>query len=106
MDLVVKGLNNRLSEIGFQEGDLVRVFNGVEIPELSQENMGALNMLFGASFSWTPDQDVTFEVDRDGERKTLSGTVGVAVAAAKGIVAMDDATPAQIVLRNAWLYGE
>jgi predicted metalloprotease with PDZ domain len=106
MDLAVKGLNNRLAEIGFQEGDLVRVFNGVKIPELSQENMGALNMLFGASFSWTPDQEVTFEVDRDGERKTLSGTVGVAVTAAKGIVAMDDATPAQIALRNAWLYGE
>jgi hypothetical protein len=105
MDLAVKGLNNRLMEIGFQEGDLLRVFNGTKIPELSQENMGALNMLFGASFSWMPDQKVTFEVEREGKLKTLSGTVGVAVSPAKGITAMEDATPAQIVLRNAWLHG-
>ena len=105
MDLAVKGLNNRLMEIGFQEGDLLRVFNGTKIPELSQENMGALNMLFSASFSWMPDQTVTFEVEREGKLKTLSGTVGVAVSPAKGITAMEDATPAQIVLRNAWLHG-
>ena len=104
MDLAVKGLNNRLMEIGFQEGDLIRVFNGTEIPELSQENMGALNMLFGASFSWSPEQKVTFEVERDGERITLGGTVGIAVSPAKGITAMEDATPAQIALRNAWLH--
>jgi predicted metalloprotease with PDZ domain len=105
MDLAVKGLNNRLVEIGFQEGDLLRVFNGTKIPELSQENMGALNMLFGTSFSWMPDQKVTFEVEREGKLKTLSGTVGVAVSPAKGITAMEDATPAQIALRNAWLHG-
>ena len=104
MDLAVKGLNNRLVELGFQKGDLIRVFNGTEIPELSQENMGALNMLFGASFSWSPEQKVTFEVERDGERITLGGTVGIAVSPAKGITAMEDATPAQIALRNAWLH--
>lgn len=104
MDLAVKGLNNRLVELGFQKGDLIRVFNGTEIPELSQENMGALNMLFGASFSWSPEQKVTFEVERDGERITLSGTVGIAVSPAKGITAIEDATPAQIALRNAWLH--
>ena len=104
MDLAVKGLNNRLVELGFQKGDLIRIFNGTEIPELSQENMGALNMLFGASFSWSPEQKVTFEVERDSERVTLGGTVGIAVSPAKGITAMEDATPAQIALRNAWLH--
>lgn len=104
MDLAVKGLNNRLVELGFQKGDLIRVFNGTEIPELSQENMGALNMLFGASFSWSPEQKVTFEVERDSERITLGGTVGIAVSPAKGITAIEDATPAQIALRNAWLH--
>ena len=106
MDLVVTGLNNRLSEIGFQEGDVLRVFNGAEIPALTQENMGALNMLFGVSFDWKPDQEVTFEVARAGTPKTLRGTVGVAVAPAKGITAMDNATPTQMALRNAWLYGK
>ena len=103
-ELVVNGVNNRLKAIGFQEGDVLRVFNGTEIPELNSANAGMVNQLFGASFSWTPDQEVTFEVDRDGEHLTLSGTVGIAVAPAKGIAAMDDATPAQIALRNAWLY--
>ena len=105
-DLVVKGLNNRLSEIGFQEGDLLRVFNGEEIPALTQENMGALNNLFGTSFGWTADQEVTFEVERAGTPVTLSGTVGVAITPAKGISAMENATPAQMALRNVWLHGK
>ncbi|MFL2586791.1 MAG: peptidase M61 [Flavobacteriaceae bacterium] len=104
MDLVVTALNNRLSEIGFQAGDVLRVFNGAEIPALTQENMGALNMLFGVSFDWKPDQEVTFEVERAGVSNTLQGTVGVAVAPAKGIQANANATAAQIALRNAWLY--
>ena len=106
IDLAVKGLNNRLTEIGFQNGDLIRVFNGAEIPKLSKENMGSLNMLFGASFSWTPEQEVTFEVEREEERITLSGTVGVAIIAAKGINAMSDVNPSQIALRKAWLHGK
>jgi predicted metalloprotease with PDZ domain len=105
-DLVVTGLNNRLSEIGFQEGDVLRVFNGEEIPALTQENMGALNNLFGTSFGWTADQEVTFEVEREGTPVTLSGTVGVAITPAKGISAMENATPAQMALRNAWLHGK
>jgi predicted metalloprotease with PDZ domain len=104
MDLVVTGLNNRLSEIGFQAGDVLRVFNGAEIPALTQENMGALNMLFGVSFDWKLDQEVMFKVERAGVSKTLQGTVGVAVAPAKGIQANANATAAQIALRNAWLY--
>ena len=105
-DLVVTGLNNRLIEIGFQEGDLLRVFNGEEIPALTQENMGALNNLFGTSFGWTADQEVTFEVERAGTPVTLSGTVGVAITPAKGISAMENATPAQMALRNVWLHGK
>ena len=105
-DLVVTGLNNRLIEIGFQEGDLLRVFNGEEIPALTQENMGALNNLFGTSFGWTADQEVTFGVERAGTPVTLSGTVGVAITPAKGISAMENATPAQMALRNVWLHGK
>lgn len=105
-ELVVNGVNNRLKAIGFQEGDVLRVFNGTEIPELNSANAGMVNQLFGASFSWTPEQEVTFEVDRDGKRIPLSGTVGIAVAPSKGIQANTNATAAQIALRNAWLYGE
>ena len=103
-ELVVNGVNNRLKAIGFQEGDVLRVFNGTEIPELNSANAGMVNKLFGASFSWTPEQEVTFEVDRDGTRIPLSGTVGIAVAPSKGIQANTNATAAQIALRNAWLY--
>ena len=66
--------------------------------------MGALNMLFGVSFDWKLDQEVMFKVERAGVSKTLHGTVGVAVAPAKGIQANANATAAQIALRNAWLY--
>ena len=103
-ELVVNGVNNRLKAIGFQEGDVLRVFNGTEIPELNSTNAGMVNQLFGTSFSWTPEQEVTFEVDREGKRIPLSGTVGIAVAPSKGIQANTNATAAQIALRNAWLY--
>ena len=103
-ELVVNGVNNRLKAIGFQEGDVLRVFNGTEIPELNSANAGVVNQLFGTSFSWTPEQEVTFEVDREGKRIPLSGTVGIAVAPSKGIQANTNATAAQIALRNAWLY--
>ena len=103
-ELVVNGVNNRLKAIGFQEGDVLRVFNGTEIPELNSTNAGMMNQLFGTSFSWTPEQEVTFEVDREGKRIPLSGTVGIAVAPSKGIQANTNATAAQIALRNAWLY--
>ena len=103
-ELVVNGVNNRLKAIGFQEGDVLRVFNGTEIPELNSTNAGMVNQLFGTSFSWTSEQEVTFEVDREGKRIPLSGTVGIAVAPSKGIQANTNATAAQIALRNAWLY--
>ena len=71
----------------------MRVFNGTDIPEISQENMDALNILLNNSFSWTPEQEVSFEVDREGERLILSGRVGLALAKAKGIAIKKDATP-------------
>ena len=106
IDLIVKGLNNRLAEIGFLKGDVIRVFNGTDLSEISKENMDMVNNLFNMSFSWMPEQEVSFEVDRKGkQRVVLSGKVGVAVAEAKGIVAKPNAKPAQIALRNSWLLG-
>ena len=98
-------LNNRLAEIGFLVGDVIRVFNGTDISQISKENMDMVNNLFNMSFSWTPEQEVSFEVDRKGKRVVLNGKVGVAFAEAKGIVAKQNAKPAQIALRNAWLHG-
>jgi hypothetical protein len=67
--LVVSGLNNRLEALGFQEGDVLRVFNGTDLPEITRRNCGAWSiMLFGSSFEWTADTEVSFEVDRDGAR--------------------------------------
>jgi predicted metalloprotease with PDZ domain len=106
IDLIVKGLNNRLAEIGFLKGDVIRVFNGTDLSEISKENMDMVNNLFNMSFSWMPEQEVSFEVDRKGkQRVVLSGKVGVAFAEAKGIVAKQNAKPAQIALRNSWLLG-
>ena len=105
-ELVVVGVNNRLEAIGFKAGDVLRVFNGTEIPELNGPNAGMVNELFGSSFAWTPDQEVTFEVDRNGERVALAGTVGVAVVPAKGIGEMENTTAAQLALRNAWMHNK
>ena len=96
LEVVIAELNNRTEEIGFQKGDLIRVINGVEKKDMFDEVQ--------ASANWTPDQEVTIEVEREGKRITLSGTVGVPLG--PGIGTIEDATPAQIALRNAWLYGK
>ena len=103
-ELVVSGLNNRLEALGFQEGDVLRVFNGTELPELTAETAGMVNQLFGSSFEWTADTEVSFEVDRDGARVKLSGTAGEAVVPAKGIQPLETATEAQKAIRTAWLH--
>lgn len=104
-ELVVAGLNNRLEALGFAAGDVLRVFNGTELPELTAENAGMINQLFGSSFDWTPETEVSFEVDRAGARIKLNGKVGEALVPAKGIQSLEDATEAQKSIRKAWLHG-
>ena len=103
-ELVVAGTNNRLDDLGFREGDVLRIFNGTILPELNKENAGMINELFGTSFDWTSETEVSFEVDRKGERIKLSGLAGEALVPAKGIQAIAAPTEIQKSIRKAWLY--
>jgi hypothetical protein len=103
-ELVVAGTNNRLDDLGFREGDVLRIFNDTTLPELNKENAGMINELFGTSFDWTSETEVSFEVDRKGERIKLSGLAGEALVPAKGIQAIAAPTEIQKSIRKAWLY--
>lgn len=103
-ELVVSGLNNRLEALGLQEGDVLRVFNGTELPELNDANRSMINQLLGSSFDWTADTEVSFEVDRDGKRVKLGGTAGEVLVPAKGIQPLEMTSEAQQLIRSSWLH--
>lgn len=103
-ELVVSGLNNRLEALGLQEGDVLRVFNGTELPEFNDANRGMINQLLGSSFDWTADTEVSFEVDRDGKRIKLGGTAGEALVPAKRIQPLEMTSEAQQLIRSSWLH--
>lgn len=103
-ELVVSGLNNRLEALGLQEGDVLRVFNGTELPELNDANRSMINQLLGSSFDWTADTEVSFEVDRDGKRVKLGGTAGEVLVPAKGIQPLEMTSEKQQLIRSSWLH--
>jgi predicted metalloprotease with PDZ domain len=103
-ELVVVGTNNRLDDLGFKQGDVLCVFNGTALPELNEKNAGMINELFATSFNWTSETEVSFEVDREGERIKLSGQAGEALVPAKGLQPIDESTEMQKAIRKAWLH--
>lgn len=91
------GLNTTLIELGVEPGDIIKSVNGTE---LTLQNA---QMIIAPSFQWTPDTDISMVLVRDGEEIEVSGKVGTPKAMRLQLVEMEDATEAQIDLRNNWL---
>jgi S1-C subfamily serine protease len=88
-----------MRELGLEQGDILKTVNGQEFDMES-----AQNILMG-SLSWTPDTPLEFGVERDGEDLNLTGRVGVPKVEKFGIQPLEDQTPEQLSLREAWLKG-
>lgn len=82
---------------GIKEGDVIKKVNG---EELTMQNA---QQIIGSMYGWQEGQDITMEIERDGEKIALETTLTKPMAVSEAIVENENATAAQIATRNAWL---
>lgn len=90
-------LNTSLIELGIEGGDVIKSINGTDY---TVEN---INDLIPETMGWTPDQEIEMVVTRGGEEVSVSGVVGTPMVNKPGIIESEDATDAQLNLRDQWL---
>lgn len=84
---------------GIQAGDVLKKVNETELTLINA------NDVIGTMFEWKEGQDITMEIERDGELIKIETTLTKAYAESESIVEDDNATEAQKAVRAAWLKG-
>ncbi|MEX2530890.1 MAG: peptidase M61 [Gemmatimonadota bacterium] len=93
-------LNSTLIAMGVEGGDVIETVNGVPY------SLGNIQALLQQSVQeWTPETTIEVTVLRDGEEVELSSQLGVPTVMENRIEEIDDPSPAQLELRDAWLGG-
>ncbi|WP_047418905.1 peptidase M61 [Cellulophaga sp. Hel_I_12] len=92
-------LNSFLVDLGVQGGDVIKSIDGAAI------TLESIRPIIGQSFGWTPEKEITMVVMRDDTELSLKGKVGSPTLKTKTIVPVQNATPAQLALREAWMKG-
>jgi predicted metalloprotease with PDZ domain len=91
-------LNNTFwASQGIQAGDIIKKVNGQEL------SLSNAQQIIGGMFGWQPGQDISMELQRDGEIITIETTLTEAKGITYRLVENEDATETQLFLRNAWL---
>lgn len=90
-------LNSSLVELGVEPGDILKKVNGLDA------TLQNVQQILPQSFQWTADTDITMVVKRGDEEIQLSGKVGTPMFPKQRLQEVEDATEAQIQLRNWWL---
>jgi predicted metalloprotease with PDZ domain len=80
-----------------QAGDVIKKVNGSDL------TMANAQQTVGMMYSWQAGQDITMELDRDGEVIVIETTLTKPVAVSESIVEDENATAEQIAVRKAWL---
>jgi predicted metalloprotease with PDZ domain len=80
-----------------QAGDVIKKVNGSDL------TMANAQQTVGMMYSWQVGQDITMELDRDGEVIVIETTLTKPVAVSESIVEDENATAEQIAVRKAWL---
>ncbi|MEP5256469.1 MAG: peptidase M61 [Winogradskyella arenosi] len=84
---------------GVQEGDIITKVNGKELNLLNAKEV------LGGMFSWQEGQEITMDLERNGEPVVIKTTLTKAFAKSEGLVENPEATEGQKSLRAAWLKG-
>lgn len=84
---------------GIQAGDVIKKVNG---QELTLQNA---QQVIGGMFMWKEGQDVTMELERNGEPVAIKATLTKPMAVSEALIENPEATQEQLALRNAWLKG-
>jgi predicted metalloprotease with PDZ domain len=91
--------NSFWAENGALADDVIKEINGTV---LTMENA---QMLFGQVYMWKADQDVEVKLDRNGQEVVIKKKLTPTFTTSEKLVADENATAAQVTLRNAWLKG-
>ncbi|MBC3846458.1 peptidase M61 [Winogradskyella echinorum] len=84
---------------GIQAGDIIKKVDG---SELTLENA---QQVIGGMFMWQPGQEITMDLERNGEPVVIKATLTKATAKSEGLIEDENATEAQTAVRAAWLKG-
>jgi len=82
-----------------QNGDIIKKVNG---QDLTLQNA---QQIIGGMFGWQEGQDITMDIERNGEAIKIETKLTKATAKSKSLVEDSNATDAQKQLLNAWLKG-
>ncbi|WP_179020275.1 M61 family metallopeptidase [Winogradskyella forsetii] len=82
-----------------QAGDVIKKVNGMDL------TMANAQQVIGGMFGWQEGQDITMEIEREGQPVSIEATLTKAYATGESIVEDENATDAQKALRAAWLKG-
>ncbi|WP_431157882.1 peptidase M61 [Winogradskyella poriferorum] len=84
---------------GVQAGDVIKKVNGQEMSLMKAQE------IVTGMFSWQEGQDIDVELDRGGETISIKTKLTKATAVSESLVEDENASEAQVALRNAWLKG-
>jgi C-terminal processing protease CtpA/Prc len=82
-----------------KSGDIIKKVNG---QELTLQNV---QQVIGGMFMWQEGQEITMDLERDGEPILIKATLTKPMAIDESIIENTEATNDQIELRKAWLKG-
>ncbi len=84
---------------GIQAGDVIKKVNGADL------TLASAQQVVGGMFAWQVGQEITMDLERDGEAIAIKAILTKATAADETLVEDETATEAQKALRAAWLKG-
>jgi len=82
---------------GIQPGDVIKKVNGTEL------TLATAQQVIGGMVAWQEGQEITMELERDGETIDLKTVLTKATGMSKTLTIDENATEKQVALRNAWL---
>ena len=84
---------------GIQAGDIIKKVNGADL------TMANAQQVVGGMFGWQEGQEITMDLERNGEPVKIEAKLTKATAKSEALVEDENATDAQKALRAAWLKG-
>jgi predicted metalloprotease with PDZ domain len=84
---------------GIQAGDVIKKVDGIDL------TMANAQQVVGGMFGWQPGQEITMDLERNGEPVAIKALLTKATAKSESLVEDENATEAQKALRSAWLKG-
>jgi predicted metalloprotease with PDZ domain len=93
-------LNNSFwASQGIEVGDVIKKVNGNDL------TMANAQQVVGGMFGWQEGQEITMDLERNGEPILIEATLTKAIAISESLIADENATEAQKALRLSWLKG-